>query len=263
MLQGHFNSGPCSSDPLEGRNDRPRALRACEEAGKKEQPAGSAKSPKRVVIQRKLQVHIVAPEPVPMEVSRSRGQCIPAPSARTQRVVFHLQQSVVAIDERKVTLKNGHAIDQQRSRRQNRFPVLSSSVVGRCSQMWTYQPSRGRLSDGSTGAPQREDCAATGKPERCSRKGGRNCGGHIVFACWQKLSWGPPRDDGLSALTVTQPHNIVGASFQRIHLPAYASRVGSNGIKPIEQRRRPARTVSNWRHKQAQFVDLPRATSCR
>jgi NADPH-dependent 2,4-dienoyl-CoA reductase/sulfur reductase-like enzyme/nitrite reductase/ring-hydroxylating ferredoxin subunit len=64
------------------------------------------------LIQRKLQVHIVAPEAVPME--KVLGPEVGAYLHRLHErkgVVFHLQQSVVAIDERKVTLKDGHTIE--------------------------------------------------------------------------------------------------------------------------------------------------------
>ncbi len=64
------------------------------------------------LIQRKLQVHVVAPEAVPMEtiLGPQVGEYLRRLHERNG-VVFHLQQSVVAIDERKVTLKNGHAIE--------------------------------------------------------------------------------------------------------------------------------------------------------
>jgi len=64
------------------------------------------------LIQRKLKVHIVAPEAVPMQ--RVLGPEVGEYLHRlheTKGVVFHLQQSVVAIDERKVTLKDGQAIN--------------------------------------------------------------------------------------------------------------------------------------------------------
>jgi NADP-dependent 3-hydroxy acid dehydrogenase YdfG len=63
------------------------------------------------LIQRKLKVHVVAPEAVPME--RVLGPQVGAYLHRLHErngVVFHLQQSVVAIDERKVTLKDGHTV---------------------------------------------------------------------------------------------------------------------------------------------------------
>jgi apoptosis-inducing factor 3 len=64
------------------------------------------------LIQRKLQVHVVAPEAVPMEtiLGPQVGEYLHRLHERNG-VVFHLQQSVVAIDERKVTLKDGHAIE--------------------------------------------------------------------------------------------------------------------------------------------------------
>src|SRR3984893_2712388 len=64
------------------------------------------------LIQRKLQVHVVAPEAVPMEtiLGPQVGEYVRRLHERNG-VVFHLQQSVVAIDERKVTLKDGHAIE--------------------------------------------------------------------------------------------------------------------------------------------------------
>ena len=64
------------------------------------------------LIQRKLEVHIVAPEAVPMAtiLGPEVGKYLHRLHERNG-VVFHLQQSVVAIDERKVTLKNGHAIE--------------------------------------------------------------------------------------------------------------------------------------------------------
>ena len=63
------------------------------------------------LIQRKLKVHVVAPEAVPME--RVLGPQVGAYLHQLHErkgVVFHLQQSVVAIDERKVTLKDGHTV---------------------------------------------------------------------------------------------------------------------------------------------------------
>jgi NADPH-dependent 2,4-dienoyl-CoA reductase/sulfur reductase-like enzyme/nitrite reductase/ring-hydroxylating ferredoxin subunit len=64
------------------------------------------------LIQRKLQVHIVAPEVVPMEkvLGPEVGACLHRLHERNG-VVFHLQQSVVSIDERKVTLKDGQTIE--------------------------------------------------------------------------------------------------------------------------------------------------------
>jgi NADPH-dependent 2,4-dienoyl-CoA reductase/sulfur reductase-like enzyme/nitrite reductase/ring-hydroxylating ferredoxin subunit len=64
------------------------------------------------LIQRKLQVHVVAPEAVPMEkiLGPQVGEYLRRLHERNG-VVFHLQQSVVAIDERKITLKDGHAIE--------------------------------------------------------------------------------------------------------------------------------------------------------
>ena len=64
------------------------------------------------LIQRKLEVHIVAPEEVPMAtvLGPQVGEYLHRLHKRNG-VLFHLQQSVVSIDERKVTLKNGHTID--------------------------------------------------------------------------------------------------------------------------------------------------------
>jgi NADPH-dependent 2,4-dienoyl-CoA reductase/sulfur reductase-like enzyme len=64
------------------------------------------------LIQRKLRVHIVAPEAVPMEkvIGPEVGAYLHRLHER-KGVVFHLQQSVVSIDERKVTLKDGHTIE--------------------------------------------------------------------------------------------------------------------------------------------------------
>jgi NADPH-dependent 2,4-dienoyl-CoA reductase/sulfur reductase-like enzyme len=64
------------------------------------------------LIQRKLQVHIVAPEAVPMErvLGPQVGEYLHGLHQRNG-VVFHLQQSVVAIEDHKVTLKDGHAIE--------------------------------------------------------------------------------------------------------------------------------------------------------
>ena len=63
------------------------------------------------LIQRKLEVHIVAPEAVPMAtvLGPQVGEYLRRLHERNG-VVFHLQQSVVAIDERKVTLKDGHTV---------------------------------------------------------------------------------------------------------------------------------------------------------
>ncbi len=64
------------------------------------------------LIHRKLQVHVVAPEAVPME--RVLGAQVGEHLRRLHErngVVFHLQQSVVAIDERRVVLKDGNAIE--------------------------------------------------------------------------------------------------------------------------------------------------------
>jgi NADPH-dependent 2,4-dienoyl-CoA reductase/sulfur reductase-like enzyme/nitrite reductase/ring-hydroxylating ferredoxin subunit len=61
---------------------------------------------------RKLQVQVVAPEAVPME--RVLGPQVGEHLRRLHErngVVFHLQQSVVAIDERRVVLKDGNAIE--------------------------------------------------------------------------------------------------------------------------------------------------------
>src|ERR1700736_6698553 len=64
------------------------------------------------LIQRKMQVHVVAPEAVPMEtiLGPQVGEYLHRLHER-KGVVFHLRQSVVAIDDRKVTLKDGHAIE--------------------------------------------------------------------------------------------------------------------------------------------------------
>jgi apoptosis-inducing factor 3 len=64
------------------------------------------------LIQRKLQVHVVAPEPVPMEriLGAQVGEYVRRLHERNG-VVFHLQQSVVAIDESRVMLKDGQAIE--------------------------------------------------------------------------------------------------------------------------------------------------------
>ena len=64
------------------------------------------------LIQRKLQVHVVAPEAVPME--RVLGPQVGEHLRRLHErngVVFHLQQNVVAIDERGVVLKDGNALE--------------------------------------------------------------------------------------------------------------------------------------------------------
>jgi NADPH-dependent 2,4-dienoyl-CoA reductase/sulfur reductase-like enzyme len=64
------------------------------------------------LIQRKLEVHIVAPEEVPMAtvLGPQVGEYLYRLHERNG-VVFHLQQSVVGIDERKVTLKDGHTVN--------------------------------------------------------------------------------------------------------------------------------------------------------
>jgi NADPH-dependent 2,4-dienoyl-CoA reductase/sulfur reductase-like enzyme len=64
------------------------------------------------LIRRKLQVHVVAPEAVPMEriLGPQVGEYLRRLHERNG-VVFHLQQSVAAIGERKVTLKDGQAIE--------------------------------------------------------------------------------------------------------------------------------------------------------
>ncbi|MGH7933338.1 MAG: FAD-dependent oxidoreductase [Candidatus Binataceae bacterium] len=64
------------------------------------------------LIQRKLQVHIVAPETVPMErvLGPEVGEYLHRLHQRNG-VVFHLQQTVTAIDEHRVTLQNGHALE--------------------------------------------------------------------------------------------------------------------------------------------------------
>jgi NADPH-dependent 2,4-dienoyl-CoA reductase/sulfur reductase-like enzyme len=63
------------------------------------------------LIQRKAQVHIVAPEAVPMErvVGREVGEYLRNLHERNG-VIFHLQQNVTVIDEFKVTLKDGQSI---------------------------------------------------------------------------------------------------------------------------------------------------------
>ncbi|MGH7914126.1 MAG: FAD-dependent oxidoreductase [Candidatus Binataceae bacterium] len=62
--------------------------------------------------QRKLEVHIVAPEEVPMArvLGPQVGEYLRHLHERNG-VVFHLQQTVVAIDERKVTLKDGQTLE--------------------------------------------------------------------------------------------------------------------------------------------------------
>ena len=64
------------------------------------------------LIHRKLQVHVVAPETVPMErvLGSQVGQHLRRLHERNG-VIFHLQQSVATIDVRKVTLKNGSVIE--------------------------------------------------------------------------------------------------------------------------------------------------------
>jgi apoptosis-inducing factor 3 len=64
------------------------------------------------LIQRKLEVHIIAPEAVPMErtLGPQVGQYLRHLHERNG-VVFHLQHSVAAMDGRRVTLENGEAID--------------------------------------------------------------------------------------------------------------------------------------------------------
>ena len=64
------------------------------------------------LIHRKLQVDVVAPEAVPMEriVGPQVGEYLRRLHERNG-VVFHLQQSVAAIGERKVTLKDGQTIE--------------------------------------------------------------------------------------------------------------------------------------------------------
>jgi apoptosis-inducing factor 3 len=64
------------------------------------------------LIQRKLQVHIVAPEAVPMETTLGRevGEYLRHLHERNG-VVFHLEQTAAAVDERKVTLKDGQEIE--------------------------------------------------------------------------------------------------------------------------------------------------------
>jgi NADPH-dependent 2,4-dienoyl-CoA reductase/sulfur reductase-like enzyme/nitrite reductase/ring-hydroxylating ferredoxin subunit len=64
------------------------------------------------LIQRKLEVHIVAPEEVPMAtvLGPQVGDYLHRLHERNG-VLFHLQQSVVSIDERKVTLKEGQTIN--------------------------------------------------------------------------------------------------------------------------------------------------------
>jgi len=64
------------------------------------------------LIQRKMKVEVVAPEAVPMAtvLGPQVGDYLRCLHERNG-VVFHLQQSVVAIDARKVTLKDGHTIE--------------------------------------------------------------------------------------------------------------------------------------------------------
>jgi NADPH-dependent 2,4-dienoyl-CoA reductase/sulfur reductase-like enzyme/nitrite reductase/ring-hydroxylating ferredoxin subunit len=64
------------------------------------------------LIQRKLQVHVVAPEAVPMEriLGPQVGEYLRGLHERNG-VVFHLQQSVAAIDDQKVTLTDGQSIE--------------------------------------------------------------------------------------------------------------------------------------------------------
>jgi apoptosis-inducing factor 3 len=64
------------------------------------------------LIQRKLEVHVVAPEAVPMEITLGPqvGEYLRHLHERNG-VVFHLQQTVAAIDQRRVTLKDGQAIE--------------------------------------------------------------------------------------------------------------------------------------------------------
>src|ERR1700722_18364071 len=64
------------------------------------------------LIHRKLEVHVVAPEAGPME--RVLGTQVGEHLRRLHEqngVVFHLKQTVVAIDERRVVLKDGNAIE--------------------------------------------------------------------------------------------------------------------------------------------------------
>jgi len=62
--------------------------------------------------QRKLEVHVVAPDAIPMErvLGPEVGEFLRRLHER-KGVVCHLQQNVVAIDERKVTLKDGSTIE--------------------------------------------------------------------------------------------------------------------------------------------------------
>ena len=64
------------------------------------------------LIQRKLEVHVVAPEEFPMAtvLGPQVGEYLRRLHERNG-VVFHLQQGVVSIDERKVTLKDGHTVN--------------------------------------------------------------------------------------------------------------------------------------------------------
>ena len=64
------------------------------------------------LIHRKLQVHVVAPEAVPMErvLGPQVGEYLHRLHERNG-VVCHLQQSVVAIDEGRVVLKDGNALE--------------------------------------------------------------------------------------------------------------------------------------------------------
>jgi hypothetical protein len=54
---------------------------------------------------------------------------------------------------------------------------------------------------------------------------------------------------------ITQPHDVAGAPFHRPQPPAQAGRIGSGGIKRIEEGRCPGSTVGNRRNKDAEFVD--------
>ena len=64
------------------------------------------------MVQRKREVHVVAPEAIPMEriLGPDVGKYLRHLHERNG-VVFHLENSVVAIDERKLTLKDGSTLD--------------------------------------------------------------------------------------------------------------------------------------------------------
>jgi apoptosis-inducing factor 3 len=93
-----------------------------------------------VLIQRKLKVEVVAPEAVPMAtvLGPQVGDYLPR-LHEPNGVVFHLQQSVVAIDARKVTLKDGTHHQSRpvsgRNRHQHELILPStpeSRLIGEC-----------------------------------------------------------------------------------------------------------------------------------